>query len=115
MEADADSDLMNIGNWHKLSSPVLSTNDLTGESGPGHNCFVTDENGDLLIVYHSRPESHSSKACGSYVSDPLYDPGRHTRIMRVVFDLNGDPVVNIHGAAELSDTNRTVTAAVIVR
>lgn len=115
MEADADSDLMNIANWHKLSSPVLSTDDLTGESGPGHNCFVTDENGDLLIVYHSRPESHLSKSCGSYASDPLYDPCRHTRIMRVVFDLNGDPVVNIHGAAELSDTNRTVTAAVIVR
>ena len=33
MEADINSDLMNINSWKKLSSPVLQTADLSGQSG----------------------------------------------------------------------------------
>lgn len=93
LEADINSDLMNASSWTKLSYPVLSTGDLTNAAGPGHNCFVTDENGDLLFVYHARPSSHSSKSCGTYNSDPLYDPCRHTRIKKVEFDVYGVPVI----------------------
>lgn len=93
LEADINSDLMNLSNWKKLSYPVLSTADLTNAAGPGHNCFVTDENGDLLFVYHARPASHSSKSCGTYNADPLYDPCRHTRIKKVEFDAFGTPVI----------------------
>ena len=46
--------------------------------------------------------------------DPLYDPCRHTRIKRVVFDGNGDPVINLSDSAELADCYKTVTAKVIV-
>ncbi len=114
LEADANADLMNVSSWKKLSSPVLQTSDLSGESGPGHNCFVTDENGDLLIVYHARPASHSSKSCGTYNSDPLYDPCRHTRIRRVVFDGNGTPIINMKENAEISPTYKNVTATINV-
>ncbi len=93
LDADIDSDLMNASNWNKLSYPVLSTGDLTNAAGPGHNCFVTDENGDLLFVYHARPASHSTKSCGTYNADPLYDPCRHTRIKKVEFDAFGTPVI----------------------
>lgn len=91
LEADTDADLMNPLSWRKLSEPVLSTNDLEGEAGPGHNCFVTDENGNLLLVYHSRPSSHLLKECGTYCEESLYDPCRHTRIRNVIFDINGNP------------------------
>ena len=47
LEADTDADLMNPASWKKLDSPVLQTSDLTGESGPGHNSFVKDENGNV--------------------------------------------------------------------
>ncbi len=93
LEADTDSDLMNPDSWKKLSSPVLSTADLTDEAGPGHNSFVTDENGDLLLVYHARPASHLEKNCGTFCEESLYDPCRHTRIRKVRFDENGTPIL----------------------
>lgn len=93
LSADADSDLMDISSWNKLPCPVLSTEDLEGESGPGHNSFVTDEEGNLLIVYHARPLSHLEEKCGTFADDPLYDPCRHARIRRVNFDEKGIPVL----------------------
>ncbi len=89
--ADSDSDLMKKDSWHKLPVPVLETADLTGEAGPGHNSFVVDEKGDLLLVYHARPESHLKGECGSYCSESLYDPCRHARIRRVKFNSDGIP------------------------
>ena len=91
LSADADADLMNPENWYKLPHPVLSTEDLVGESGPGHNSFVIDEKGDLLLVYHARPLSHLDEKCGTFESDPLYDPCRHARIRKVIFDTDGIP------------------------
>ena len=91
--ADADADLMDINNWEKDKNPVLQTEDLTGEAGPGHNSFVVDENGDLLIVYHARPQSHFEKNCGTYCDEPLYDPCRHARIKFVRFDENNTPIL----------------------
>lgn len=114
LEADINADLMSTGSWKKLSSPVLSTADVKGCAGPGHNSFVVNERGELLIVYHARPDSHSSKSCGTYNSDPLYDPCRHTRIKRVVFDGSGTPVINLSDSAELASQYKTVTAKVTV-
>ena len=114
LEADADADLMNKNSWKKLTYPVLATSDLHGESGPGHNSFVRGENGDLLLVYHARPDSHSSKACGTYNADPLYDPCRHTRIKRVLWDGNDDPVINLLPEAEISPAHKTVTATITI-
>lgn len=93
LEADSSADLMKPENWKKLPCPVLETKDLIGESGPGHNSFVTDENGDLLLVYHARPESHIKKECGTYCDESLYDPCRHARIRKVHFDAKGTPVL----------------------
>lgn len=115
MEAPINADLMDIRSWKKLDKPVLSTSDLNGPSGPGHNSFVTDENGELLLVYHARPASHASKGCGTYNSDPLYDPCRHTRIKRVLFDNSCVPVINLSDDAELSAENKSITAVVTVR
>lgn len=92
LEADSDSDLMNPDSWKKLEYPVLSTADLTDEAGPGHNCFIRDENGELLLVYHARPSSHLMKECGTFFEESLYDPCRHTRIKKVCFNENGIPV-----------------------
>ncbi len=93
LEADADSELTKPENWTKLPCPVLSTADTDGEAGPGHNSFVTDENGDLLLVYHSRPASHLTGECGTFLEESLYDPCRHTRIRKVRFDKNGAPLL----------------------
>lgn len=91
--ADNNADLMDKASWNKTTQPVLSTEDLTGQAGPGHNSFVYDEEGKLLLVYHARPESHFRKNCGTYDDEPLYDPCRHARIKGVHFDEKGFPVI----------------------
>lgn len=91
--ADNDADLMNVSSWNKRTTPILSTNDLVGEAGPGHNSFVYDEEGALLLIYHARPESHFDKKCGTYDDEPLYDPCRHARIRAVGFDEKGFPLL----------------------
>lgn len=90
--ADKNADLMNAKSWTKLSHPVLATKDLCGQVGPGHNSFVKDENGNLLIVYHARPESHLQKECGSFDEESLYDPCRHARVKYLSFDGQLKPV-----------------------
>ena len=90
---DTDSDPMKKESWTKCSSPVLSTEDLEDESGPGHNSFVYDEKGNLLLVYHARPEAHSRKECGTWCDESLYDPCRHARIRFVTFDENNMPII----------------------
>ncbi|MBQ8028898.1 MAG: family 43 glycosylhydrolase [Clostridia bacterium] len=91
LRAESNSDLMNSASWKKSELPVLETKDLPGEAGPGHNSFVTDEEGKLLLVYHSRPESHLEKKCGTFFEESLYDPCRHARIREVYFDENNVP------------------------
>lgn len=91
--ADKNAKLMDASSWKKLPHPVLETKDLTGEAGPGHNSFVVDENGKLLLVYHSRPISHLTKECGTFCDEVLYDPCRHARIKEVMFDKNNTPLL----------------------
>ena len=93
LRAESNSDLMNSASWKKSKLPVLETKDLPGEAGPGHNSFVTDEEGKLLLVYHSRPESHLEKKCGTFFEESLYDPCRHARIREVYFDENNVPKI----------------------
>lgn len=90
--ADENADLTDIKNWTKLDEPLLTSADLDGEYGPGHNSFVKDENGDWLIVYHSRDEICYKKQCGYGNCDPLYDPCRSARIRKVKWNGNGMPV-----------------------
>lgn len=90
---DTDKDPMIKENWIKYPYPVLSTSDLQDESGPGHNSFVYDEKGRLLLVYHARPAEHLTKECGTYCDESLYDPCRHARIRFVTFDENNMPII----------------------
>lgn len=94
MYADENADLLNMDNWTKLDRPLLCSDDLVGEYGPGHNSFVQDENGDWLIVYHSRDERCCRKECEHADGDPLYDPCRSTHIRKIEWDENGLPIFN---------------------
>lgn len=106
--ADINSDLMDISSWKKISHPVLETKDLCDAVGPGHNSFVTDENGNLLLVYHARPKSHLDKKCGTFWEESLYDPCRHTRIRYVFMSANGVPKINMTCDDIISPSNRII-------
>lgn len=94
MYADVGADLMNIDSWTKVSEPLLTSEDLIGEYGPGHNSFVQNENGDWVFVYHSRSEECYTGKCGYGNEDPLYDPCRSARVRIVKWDANGMPILN---------------------
>ncbi len=94
MYADEKSDLLDISSWTKVKEPLLTSEDLIGEYGPGHNSFVLDEDGNWVFVYHSRSEKCYKGECGYGNEDPLYDPCRSARIRKVQWDENGMPILN---------------------
>ncbi|MBQ8162249.1 MAG: family 43 glycosylhydrolase [Clostridia bacterium] len=84
MWMDAEADPMDISAWHKVNHPVLQTDEEKGMYGPGHNTFFRDAQGNVYTSYHARNYDE-------IVGDPLYDPNRHTYVMKVDFE-NGLPV-----------------------
>ena len=52
LTANIGDDLCDVSNWEASTAPVLATNYVEGEYGPGHNAFFVDEYGDTYITYH---------------------------------------------------------------
>lgn len=121
MTADAGSDLLDISNWTKNPYPLLTSRDVDGEEGPGHNSFTVDQDGNAIFVYHARPTSHNYQHCGwdgasgtTYNSEPLNDPCRHARLKRVHWAADGTPILKMTYDEELTENNATVTAKLVV-
>ncbi|MCR5625840.1 MAG: family 43 glycosylhydrolase [Lachnospiraceae bacterium] len=85
LSADENSDLLDPQNWKKETRPVLASDESLSIYGPGHNSFTTDDDGNIIMVYHARTEKE-------IVGDPLYNPNRHTMLMKVDFKEDGEPV-----------------------
>ena len=94
MYADEGADLLDMSNWTKLDYPLLTSDDLYEEYGPGHNCFVKDEYGNWVFVYHSRDKNCFDGKCGYSHEDSLYDPCRSARKRIVRWDDSGLPILN---------------------
>lgn len=108
--ANVSDNLMDVENWNKCKSPVLSTSDTAGEYGPGHNSFTVDEDGNLLMIYHARDEECYQKKCAYANGDSLYDPCRNALVKYVRFTEDGFPIFNSSATKELGDMrNITVT------
>lgn len=80
-----NEDLLDPRAWKKERQPVLSSSAEVGLYGPGHNSFTKLPDGTDVCVYHARPYAEIQ-------GDPLYDPNRHTMLMKVEWDKNGYPV-----------------------
>lgn len=109
-----DADLLNAKAWTKIPYPLLASEDLVQQVGPGHNSFTVDEFGNPLIVYHART---TGEVCGpgDKGNGGLYDPGRHARIKSVNFAIDGIPVLNLTPEEELNPNYRKVTVKVTVK
>ncbi|MCT2387847.1 glycoside hydrolase family 43 protein [Erwinia pyrifoliae] len=81
---DADADPLVSANWHKSAAPVFTSSWENRQYGPGHNSFTQGEDGEDVLVYHARSYTEID-------GDPLYDPGRHTRIKRFDWDADDMP------------------------
>ncbi|MFA9462651.1 MAG: family 43 glycosylhydrolase, partial [Velocimicrobium sp.] len=114
ISADISADLTDVNVWSKNRYPLLTTEDLVEQYGPGHNSYTTDEYGNAVIVYHARPEECANKECAYAAYSPLNDPCRHTRVKQVFFDSEGMPVMNVSKENVLPWKDRTVTATIVV-
>lgn len=80
-----EEDLLDPRAWKKERHPVLSSDREKGFYGPGHNSFTKLPDGTDVCVYHARTYAEIT-------GDPLYDPNRHTMLMKVEWDEKGWPV-----------------------
>lgn len=94
LEADENADLLDIVAWTKFDRPLLTSEDLVDEYGPGHNSFTKDEEGNDIFVYHARSKECFEGKCGYSDNDPLQDPCRHARIHTVEWTADGKPILN---------------------
>ena len=49
IKADENADLLDIVAWTKFDRPLLTSEDLVDEYGPGHNSFTKDEDGKPIL------------------------------------------------------------------
>ncbi|MQA86628.1 MAG: family 43 glycosylhydrolase [Streptosporangiales bacterium] len=85
LTASASADLLDPASWSKTRTPVFTSNDATGQYGPGHNSFTTSEDGRSdILVYHDRNYEEID-------GDPLDDPNRRTRVQKLYWNADGTP------------------------
>ncbi len=84
LTASDTADLLDPASWTKSAEPVFTTNEVTGQYGPGHNSFTVSPEGDDILIYHARNYK-------DIVGDPLYDPNRHTRAQKLYWNADGTP------------------------
>ncbi|MBE5859834.1 MAG: hypothetical protein E7301_06880 [Butyrivibrio sp.] len=109
LTADEDADLMNPSSWTKRKTAALSTEDLVGQYGPGHNSFTVDKDGNIIIVYHARDEECYNNECEWANCDPLYDPCRNANMAILRFDENNNPVFTSTEKVEMQDLRESDT------
>lgn len=115
LSIDENDDMLDAAAWEKQGYPVLTSSDVPGEYGPGHNSFTVDEDGNAIFVYHARGQQCYDKQCAWAKDGSLYDPCRDARLKRVHWAADGTPVLKMSYAEELAGENKTVTATIKVR
>ena len=128
LTADATADLQNPASWTQTPFPVLTTNDTSAgrigadeddyytkdHAGGGHNSFLHDTSGNLLLAYHARPYPEPHQASDPNGAGGLFDADRNTWFKAVNVRANGALDLSLTKAQELAPGNRTVRATVTV-
>ncbi len=100
LSADLDADLLDAAGWTKGDYPILTSRSVPGEYGPGHNSYVTDDDGVIWNVYHARTG---------------IDQPRCTGVRRVHFDVDGYPVLDLTEERDLDPSLEEVSIELVVR
>jgi GH43 family beta-xylosidase len=94
LHAPLGADLADPGVWTRTMPPALSSAPGIGQWGPGHNTFVTDDDGQTLLVYHAMSS--------------LDDRERHTGVRPVHWAADGRPVLDMTPDEEVAPSCRRV-------
>lgn len=114
MTAEEGADLLKAESWTKTPYPLLTSADVPGEYGPGHNSFTVDAWGNDVFVYHARTEECNNDECEWGKEDPLYDPCRHARMKTVHWAADGTPILKMTADEAVSEENKKVSVQVVV-
>ena len=114
LSIDETADMLDKNAWVKQPYPVLTSSDVPGEYGPGHNSFTVDEDGNPIFVYHARGQQCYENKCEWASSSSLNDPCRDARLKRVHWAADGTPILKMSYQEELAEENRSVTATIKV-
>jgi GH43 family beta-xylosidase len=103
LTADAGADLTDPSAWTELDYPIQKSEIFEGEwqLGPGHGMWSSDEDDNLLYVFHARTSNRGLT-------------GRDTFVRRVHWASDGMPVLDMERDEEVAPDNRTVTVQVTV-
>jgi GH43 family beta-xylosidase len=107
------ADPLDASAWTKNPYPLLTTDDVPGQVGPGHNSFTVDGYGNPVIVFHSRTVGDTSNP-GEATDAGLFDPRRHARAATEHWDVDGLPVLNMTAEEELPAALADVQVRVVV-
>ena len=99
MIANIGSDLLNPTSWEKIGYPSLTSEFVEGYYGTGHNSFTVDPYGQVMNVYHARPEKG----------------GRSSTLRIVHFAVDGTPILDMTPEREILPENRSVTARITIK
>ena len=104
VDLSSDVDFLNANSWKKSNYPLLTGLTSRGDKkyhGPGHNSYVTDEDGNLINVFHARPGDGSSFQRDAF--------------LRVVhFGADGSPILDMEEEVEVLPENRKVSMTITV-
>jgi len=95
-------DYLDINNWKKAGTPVLSYLSTDGVYGPGHNSFFRDYDGTIMIMYHGEEEIVKFGT-------------RCTAMHRVHINRAGVPLFDVTRERDLNTELADVTLKVIVK
>lgn len=99
LSAEKNVDLLDPASWVKGNYPLLTSRSVPGEYGPGHNAYVTDDDGTIWNTYHARAG---------------LDKPRSSGIRRVHFDIDGYPVLDLTEEKDVSQTLAKVSLTVMI-
>lgn len=99
LSAQEDADLLDPASWTKENYPILTSRSVEGQFGPGHNAYVTDEDGLVWNVYHARFGVNGPRSAG---------------IRRVHFNVQGFPVLDMTEEMDLNPELAAVKTVVEV-
>ncbi|HWT74786.1 MAG TPA: family 43 glycosylhydrolase [Mobilitalea sp.] len=100
LTAEPGADLLDVKNWTKVNYPLLTSRNVPGEYGPGHNSYVTDDDGLIWNAYHARPGVDAPRCSG---------------LRRVHFDIDGYPVLDLTQERDLNPELKIVTTKLIIK
>ena len=93
-------DMLNPDSWQKSNYPLLLSESVPGEYGPGHNSYYVNEDGNYVNVYHALPQNSGGK--------------RHAGIREVYWSVDGTPVLDMTADEAVLPENKEVSVEVVV-